>query len=121
MGYEQETRTYYQSKQVARRYRDYHSRGLTWVRLAMSQQKKHVEEALSQCDLSVGDTILDMPCGTGFILDILLETGAFVIGGDISKEMIELAAEDNPSNNFMIGELSVYLWKMKPIPFPDST
>jgi ubiquinone/menaquinone biosynthesis C-methylase UbiE len=38
-------------------------------------------------------TVLDIPCGTGRITEVLLDLGLEVVGGDISKEMMDVARE----------------------------
>lgn len=38
-------------------------------------------------------SVLDIPCGTGRITEVLLDMGLDVVGGDISKEMIDVARE----------------------------
>src|SRR5579872_6695029 len=37
--------------------------------------------------------VLDIPCGTGRITELLLEQGLTVTGGDVSPAMIEVARE----------------------------
>lgn len=37
------------------------------------------------------DTVLDIPCGTGRITQLLLDLGYNVIGADVSKDMIKIA------------------------------
>lgn len=41
--------------------------------------------------MSPGETILDLPCGTGRLAEVLLEAGYRVIGADISDAMLDVA------------------------------
>lgn len=55
-------------------------------------EKKAIERALNLDNRHVAvSTVLDIPCGTGRITEMLLEKGLHVTGADISPEMIEMA------------------------------
>src|SRR5207248_1931426 len=55
-------------------------------------EKRAFRKALrdARCVLSE-PSVLDIPCGTGRITELLLEQGLTVLGGDISEPMIEIA------------------------------
>ena len=68
--------------------------------MAMAREKKCVDKALAHCILSSTSVVLDMPCGTGFIADILLKRRISIVAGDISREMMSLAVEDYQGSKF---------------------
>lgn len=50
-----------------------------------------------------GKKILDFGCGTGIYAKLLTKKGAKIKGFDISKEMIKIAREENPSLDLKVG------------------
>ncbi|MCW5602805.1 class I SAM-dependent methyltransferase [Nitrosomonas sp.] len=54
--------------------------------------EKRVIEICFQ-DLPRGTLVLDLPCGTGRLAEVLLDSGLRVHGADISAEMLEVAKE----------------------------
>ena len=50
--------------------------------------------------------ILDLGCGTGLHTKELIKRGYEVVGLDLSKEMIEIAKQRNPSTNFYVSDMS---------------
>jgi len=50
-----------------------------------------------------GKRILDVGCGPGLYASLLIERGAIVKGIDISKEIIEIAKNESPKAEFIIG------------------
>src|SRR6185312_7603690 len=61
--------------------------GAVYVRL----ERRALLRALSV--VPRGSQVLDLPCGTGRLAEILLENGYRVIGADISQEMLNVAQE----------------------------
>ncbi|OGW79817.1 MAG: hypothetical protein A3G33_02910 [Omnitrophica bacterium RIFCSPLOWO2_12_FULL_44_17] len=49
-----------------------------------------------------GGSILDIPCGTGRLLPVLLNRGFLVTGGDISNEMIQVAQKKYGNATFKV-------------------
>ncbi|MEN9881526.1 MAG: hypothetical protein RLZZ308_709 [Candidatus Parcubacteria bacterium] len=47
-----------------------------------------------------GKRVLDLACGQGQFSRILVDAGAFVIGADIGKELIEIAEKNNKDTKF---------------------
>lgn len=83
-------KTFYQSAEVAADY-DFHRLG------SPSRQRRHhanwrvIRRALVRA--GPVDTVLDLPCGTGRFSRLVAESGARVIGSDISLAMMAVAAE----------------------------
>ncbi len=84
---------YYQNKTVARGYdraRFSGAVGRTFDRI----EKRALASVVRAVTRDIPNPIvLDIPCGTGRITELLLSQGLTVIGGDISHEMIEVAKE----------------------------
>jgi len=89
-SYESKTKDAYRSVVKAQSY-DRQLRGFTWMRFAMWREKCAVRAALLLCGLTREARVLDLPCGTGFLADLLAEQSYSVVGADISLEMIKVA------------------------------
>ncbi len=100
MNYERDTRFFFFFLQIAQRYKNRYSHGISWMYMAMAREKRCVEKALGHCILSSTDVALDIPCGTGFIADVLLKRGIPIVAADISREMMSLAVEDYEGSKF---------------------
>jgi len=94
VDYEQDTRNAYRNKEKANAYLEQYTQGTKWARFTMWRQRALMERILDQCDLTASDRVLDIPCGTGLIGKILLNSPAYVIGADISIEMMDLARSE---------------------------
>lgn len=53
-------------------------------------------------NLTQGEKVLDVACGTGYFSALYKKAGADVIGVDIGAELIEIAKKDNPDISFHI-------------------
>ena len=63
------------------------------------QSKVILPNLMRLADPKKGETILDLACGQGFFSRALSESGAQVIGVDISKELIEKAKKEKEKGN----------------------
>ncbi|MFA5864847.1 MAG: methyltransferase domain-containing protein [Phycisphaerae bacterium] len=84
---------YYQDSVVARDYdaqRFSNLIGRTFDRLEKKAIQKSVRRTLAELP---NPNVLDVPCGTGRITELLLDMGLNVVGGDISPQMIDVARE----------------------------
>jgi ubiquinone/menaquinone biosynthesis C-methylase UbiE len=80
--------THYQEIEVAERYdRERFSR-LTG-RMFDALEKHNIAKAIGA--FPPGGTVLDLPCGTGRLAEVLLDAGHRVVGVDISPAMLEVA------------------------------
>jgi len=99
MNYERDTRLAYDS-QKARSYKNQQTKDFCWARIATWRERVSVRLALKCCGLQKEDRILDIPCGSGIMADILLRSPCRIVASDISYEMIKLAKDDYKGINF---------------------
>ena len=91
MTYESDTKNAYRNKAKANAYKNQYIQGIKWARFTMWRQKKIVAKYLNVCNLDHSDSLLDIPCGAGYIGEILSKYPCSVVASDISIEMMELA------------------------------
>ena len=100
MNYISETRDRYRDKKTAFTYQSGYDKGLNIKRmrnrLIAYFEKKAILRALSRCEGI--KNILDMPCGTGKLSEILSERYETYVGVDISKEMMDEIKLERPIN-----------------------
>ena len=100
MDYEKETRLAYRDPSRARSYKKHHTKGITWARFTMWRERLCVAKALRKCNLTETDKILDIPCGTGILANVLSKFPVSIIASDISREMMNLARSEYAGKNF---------------------
>ena len=100
MNYEKDTKNAYRNEFKARQYQEQYIRGAKWARFTMWRQKRLIEKIIETCSFKKTETILDIPCGTGFIGRILCRSAASVVASDISNEMMKRAFEEYGGSNF---------------------
>ena len=105
--YNKNTRTAYDKRKAI----DYHHRqtkGLSWMRFTTWRQKKIVGNLLKDCFPNKEGRILDIPCGTGILVDILPNFSNFLIFSDISFDMIEIARNEvrNSSSQMIVNDIT---------------
>lgn len=98
-NYEKETRSGYGATK-ARSYKNQQTKDICWARITTWRERVNVESALAWCNLKKIDKVLDIPCGSGIMADILLRFPARIVASDISEEMMNLAREDYRGLNF---------------------
>ena len=116
-NYVSETRESYRDLDRARCYRDYYSRGLSWMRLVMNVERRLVGRWLRARRYDAQARLLDLPCGTGLLGGELRALGAKVAAGDIAGEMMALAREEYAWPAFM----GFFRGDVLQLPFPDSS
>ncbi len=79
---------HYKDVDVAQRYDDERFARLTG-RLFNALEKAYIARAFA--NVPAGARILDLPCGTGRLAEVLLDRGLDVHGVDISPAMLEVA------------------------------
>lgn len=73
------------------------------------KNQKYLENLANK--LSTGAKILDIGCGSGVPIDeFLLEKGFKVTGIDISEEMVKLARENLPGNEYLVKDMAEIVW-----------
>ena len=100
MDYERDTKNAYQDKEKAKAYLEQYTKGTKWARFTMWRQRTLIKKILGRCNLTRSDWVLDLPCGTGFIGEVLVDCPACVIASDISIEMMGLARSEYDENRF---------------------
>ena len=100
MSYEKDTKNAYRNQDKASAYRNQYIEGFKWARFTMWRQKKIIKTLIQYCSFKETDSILDVPCGAGYIGDLLSELDSEVIASDISMEMMDLAIDEYESNSF---------------------
>jgi len=91
---------------------------LITVLLSFGRDRSWKRRLIREAELSPGDRVIDLACGTGDIAFLAVERGASVVGLDITARMIELArakvtdASDAPT--FLVGD-------MMALPFADGS
>ena len=89
MTYEKDTRNAYRNEVKANAYKNQYIQGAKWARFTMWKQKRIITKFLDACNLESDHTVLDIPCGTGYIGSVLAKYEASVIASDISEEMMD--------------------------------
>tara|TARA_B100001142_G_C14342397_1_gene658478 strand:- start:2669 stop:3328 length:660 start_codon:yes stop_codon:yes gene_type:complete len=100
MTYETDTKDAYRNETKANAYKNQYIQGFKWARFTMWKQKKIIKNFLSLCNFSKNDKVLDVPCGAGYIGDLLSGIDAQITASDISIEMMKLADNEYPGSNF---------------------
>ncbi len=106
---------HYQQAEVAQKYGE--ERFISWHgRLAHKAEERAMQYALNKY-FNPGNTVLDLPCGTGRLLHTYIEGGYKVMGGDISGNMLKVSRERfNHNPNFQFNIMNAEI-----LPFADNT
>lgn len=89
MGDEYRAKAHYQGAEVAESYDDVRFR--TWHGRLSHQIERRALESVLDRHFEAGGKVLDLPCGTGRLLDVYSGRQLQVTGGDISENMLEIA------------------------------
>ena len=100
MNYEQATKFAYDAAK-AQRYKAEQTSGMKWMRFTTWREKSFVGRCLQYCNLKRGVKILDIPCGTGVLGQILWKFPSSIVASDISSEMMRLARGDYNDKCFL--------------------
>jgi SAM-dependent methyltransferase len=76
------------------------------------QQLPTYEAAIRELDLSAGQRVLEVGCGSGVFLRAAADRGAAVVGLDASEALVELARKRVPEADLRVGDLQF-------LPFED--
>jgi ubiquinone/menaquinone biosynthesis C-methylase UbiE len=100
MSYETHTKNAYRNTEKAKEYQDQYIKGAKWARFTMWRQKSIIQKFIGHCQIAKSDSILDIPCGTGYAGHILSDSKGDVFASDISMEMMDLAVGQYKQSNF---------------------
>lgn len=78
--------------------------------LSEDQQLPTYEAALERIELRAGDRVLDVGCGAGAFLRLVVGRGAVPAGLDASEELIGFARERLPGADLRVGEMEALPW-----------
>jgi SAM-dependent methyltransferase len=87
------------------------ARPADWA-LSEDQQSPTYEEALRRVDLEPGQRVLDVGCGVGAFLCLVVDRGARAFGVDASEALLALARSRLPDADLRIGD-------MEALPYDD--
>lgn len=100
MSYEIHTKNAYRNTKKAKEYKDQYIKGAKWARFTMWRQKGIIQNFIDRCQITKDDSVLDIPCGTGYAGSILSDSGGEIFASDISMEMMDLAVGEYRKSNF---------------------
>ena len=66
---------------------------------------------LDQAQVGPGTTVLDCGCGAGRFISLAAERGASAAGIDASRQLVEIAATQNPEADLRVGDLEALPWR----------
>ena len=115
MSYELNTKNAYRNKKKAKEYQDQYIKGAKWARFTMWRQKGIIKIFLDHCKINEDDAVLDIPCGSGYIGNILSTCKGQIFASDISSEMMDLGFGEYGQGN-LAGFVQSDITE---IPFPD--
>jgi ubiquinone/menaquinone biosynthesis C-methylase UbiE len=76
-------------RKIIRRYND---SAMVYDSLYKAEQDLKIEKALGVVKISCSDIVLDLGCGTGFLFEHISKDINFLVGFDLSRELLRLAA-----------------------------
>ncbi|MBN1636141.1 MAG: class I SAM-dependent methyltransferase [Deltaproteobacteria bacterium] len=100
-NYTTDTLNAYRSKQRAAEYKRYHTKNWNWARFSTWREQRLLARELSRYPWSIGDRLLDIPCGTGILGKLLCSFPFQIVASDISPEMMELARGEYPVDRLL--------------------
>lgn len=100
-NYEKDTLNAYRSVERALAYKEFHTSEFSWGRLVTWFEQKAVARELRRYNWTPNDKVLDIPCGTGVLGNLIRRFPFRVVASDISLEMMDLAKEEYPKNQLL--------------------
>jgi 2-polyprenyl-3-methyl-5-hydroxy-6-metoxy-1,4-benzoquinol methylase len=86
---------------------DYYTPWLVAPQASLDLMKQHTfSSILDQCELSQGESLLDVGCADGVLLELGAIRGAKVFGVDLNQRAIERAGKRVPSGSFHCGHVT---------------
>jgi len=98
--YERDTKHAYRNAERAAEYKHFHTRALSWARVATAREQRALRRILGRIQWQNGDVLLDVPCGSGIAAALLNELDVDVVAADISREMMEQSRGEYREDRF---------------------
>ena len=74
---------------------------LSWIRFTTWRQRKIIELFLKRIEKNSDITVLDVPCGTGIMTDVITKYTTNLLSIDISDDMLNIAKENYPQGEYV--------------------
>jgi len=88
-------------KKKALQYHDAQTKYISWIRFTTWRQKNIVNWFLKKINVGKNNKILDVPCGTGIMTNIISKYSNNLLSVDISDDMLRIAKNNHPNANYL--------------------
>ena len=86
------------------------SRAVDWAYLFEPYARPANQTVFDQCGVTVGTSVLDIGCGSGFALRLAADRGAAVAGLDASAALLEVARARTTDADLRVGDMNALPW-----------
>ncbi|MBX7148132.1 class I SAM-dependent methyltransferase [bacterium] len=99
--YKKDTLDAYRTPERALEYKNFHTKDWSWGRFVTWLEHKKIARELSRYTWTSSDQLLDIPCGTGILGELLHNFPFKIVASDISPEMMAMAKEEYPQGRLL--------------------
>lgn len=99
--YERDTLNAYRTPERAVEYKRFHTTDWTWGRFVTWLEQRAIARELGRYKWAPSDQLLDIPCGTGILGNLLHQFPFRIVASDISAEMIDIARMEYPTDRLV--------------------